>query len=116
MEINVERARSVHDDHAGGISEAGLRLPGYAFNFGLFGEKILDVATCSWQKVRGRLEGGKLRVKGRFDPLFSAKLFPGQGRPGKKYFLSAYVRVRLRLKYIFPISPVQRGNPISKLR
>jgi len=36
---------SIHDDHARGILEAGLRMPGHAFYCGLLGEEILVVAA-----------------------------------------------------------------------
>jgi len=45
MEIGVEGSFKIHNDHAGGILEAGLRLPGYAFHCGLPGEEILVVAA-----------------------------------------------------------------------
>jgi len=36
---------SIHDDHVGGIPEAGLRMPGHAFYCGLLGEEILLVTA-----------------------------------------------------------------------
>ena len=45
MEIGVEGSSSIHDDHAGGFLEAGLRLPGHAFYCGLLGEEILGIAA-----------------------------------------------------------------------
>ena len=45
MEIGVEGSFKIHDDHAGGIPEAGLQLPGHEFYCGLPGEEILVVAA-----------------------------------------------------------------------
>jgi len=42
---------SIHDDHAGGIFEAGLRMPGHAFYYGLPGEEILVVAATKADAV-----------------------------------------------------------------
>ena len=54
MEIGVEGAYSIHDDHAGGVLETGLGLPGHAFYCGLFREKILDIAATKADAVEAK--------------------------------------------------------------
>ena len=51
MEIDVEGYSKIHDDHAGGIPEAGLQMPGHAFYCGLPGEEILVVAADNRLKL-----------------------------------------------------------------